>query len=578
MSTTKPPAKRPRAASQNRIRQWFAAAREIMPAWRARQHLRQTCTPSILAGIERHSSVDLQLYVRRLWEDEYFRFEPRPSQPDDDQEGFVDSQSLISIALGGNGSGKTYCGAIKCIQFLETTPPPAADTPFWVIANSYEQVMSTCWHQKLRTMLPAEWIEERRITWYSEKRNWPKAVPLKPWPGRPGKNWIIEFKSYEQGREEMQAAALGGAWFTEQFPYEIFLEVLRGIREYAFPGSVWAEFTPIDPAKSVAMEEAYDRWIENDPDYKAWSFHSLNTQAALEAGHVDADWFAAFYASISEEMRETRMRGVFASYEGAIYKSFRPQIHLTEIDPIFPTGVIHKRSADWGAGEENAFVVLWGYKDSLGIWWIYDEYYTTDQSLTWEEHATRIHAKDGWQLVRDGDRGDGGGERSTGRRVSYRLEPLPDVPQRWDYSEPHYFRNFYGPLDRPDMFREFAQYQMPVTPAKMAVDSGIETVRGLLKVQEATGEPRLFIDATACPKLARQIRTYRWERSSGIGVNPKDARPRPLKKDDHAPDALRYLLHSDHIDSMAAPEGRSIPRASRRSVRLNRRPIRGLQR
>ena len=55
--------------------------------------------------------------------------------------------------------------------------------------------------------------------------------------------------------------------------------------------------------------------------------------------------------------------------------------------------------------------------------------------------------------------------------------------------------------------------------------------------------PRLFIDKDSCPNLARQIQTYR-STVGTTGRNPRDAKPMPLKKDDHAPDALRYLLHS----------------------------------
>ncbi len=41
------------------------------------------------------------------------------------------------------------------------------------------------------------------------------------------------------------------------------------------------------------------------------------------------------------------------------------------------------------------------------------------------------------------------------------------------------------------------------------------------------------------------MRSYRWLRGVEKGNNPRDARPEPLKKDDHAVDALRYLLFSE---------------------------------
>jgi hypothetical protein len=48
-----------------------------------------------------------------------------------------------------------------------------------------------------------------------------------------------------------------------------------------------------------------------------------------------------------------------------------------------------------------------------------------------------------------------------------------------------------------------------------------------------------------CPNLVRQLRTYRYLRSSHLGLNPQDARGDVLKADDHAVDALRYGLYSE---------------------------------
>ena len=70
------------------------------------------------------------------------------------------------------------------------------------------------------------------------------------------------------------------------------------------------------------------------------------------------------------------------------------------------------------------------------------------------------------------------------------------------------------------------------------------------------------------PHLGRTIRTYRWLRASRTGVNPRDARPEPLKKDDHAVDALRYMVFSEANVTASTPE----------SIQKNRDPRRfGIQ-
>lgn len=473
------------------------------------------------------NDTELQQMIYRAATHPYYTFEPRPDDPEnwDEQTGFINSDSAISFCIGGNGSGKTVAGAVKCARFvLEKQPPPREDTPFWIISETYDQVCGVCWFEKLREILPPEAVDYGRIHWYQEKRNWPFSVPLMPWPDRPGKNWVLEFKSYEQGRERMQARSIGGAWFSEQFPWEIFEEVIRGCRDYMFPGGVWAEFTPIDPDKSEEIEIRYD----NPP--RNYAFYRLNTDRNTA---VSEDWKEAFFDTVSEEMQATRKIGAFASYEGAIYQSFNPRIHLVE-DIEVPRGVWHRRSIDWGASAEHPFVNLWGFKNSLGQWFIYDEYWNNSQSATALDHIEEIKDRYIW----------------------------PNSP---------YYGSTYADPSRPDLINLFSAHGIPINAAANAVNEGIECVRRHLKVLEGLGEPMLFIDKNSCPKLASQMRTYRWMRGNKSGLNPRAGQPKPLKRDDDAVDALRYLIYSDYSHKgEGLKSDRIMPDASKHGILLRR--------
>lgn len=499
-----------------------------------------------LAALERTGDETLVRLVHRALTHPYYSFQPRPDDPAnfDEQAGFVGSDALVSFVVGGNGSGKTFCAAVKAAQFLlEKQPPPAKDTPFWVIANTYEQVCQSAWFQKLRTILPEEAVDRRRITWKNANREWPYSVPLKPWPGRPGKNWMLEFKSYEQGRESMQATAIGGAWFTEQFPWEVFEEVFRGCREYMLPGSVFADFTPIDPEKSAEVESAYEQWLAGESGFENWAFFRMNTEAAVDAGHASRTWYDTFFSMVSEEMQETRKTGAFATYEGTIFQSFSPKIHLLPQDwprdaegfIKIPPGVWHRRGIDWGASAEHPFVCLWAYKNSVGQYFFYDEYWNDSQMVTALDHIDEIRGRHGWP------------------------------------NSPYYGSTFADP-SRPDQITLFGARGIPITPARNAVHEGIECVRRHLKIHEGMGEPMLFIDPVKCPVLARQMRTYRWLRSprSMRSVNPQVARPEPLKRDDDAVDAARYLLFSDATQGTGKITARQVRSDSaRHGVRLH---------
>ena len=92
-----------------------------------------------------------------------YTFRPRPDRPEqfDEQTGFVESQSVVSVALGGNASGKTTAGAYKAARFmLQQQQPSRKDEPFWVVSGSLYMVSEICWRQGLQRFIPREYIDE----------------------------------------------------------------------------------------------------------------------------------------------------------------------------------------------------------------------------------------------------------------------------------------------------------------------------------------------------------------------------------------------------------------------------------
>ena len=455
-------------------------------------------------------------HLERQLERMYFTFEPRPDKVEewDMQTSYYNSRHKgITFLLGGNGAGTTTLRVAKAVKFLlRDQPPPRPATPFWIISEGYPMVMDVAWNEKMcgRGMLPEEEVQWDKVDWYKPNQNWPFRIPLKPWPGHdPNNYWVIELKSYDQGRSKMQASSIGGFVFIEQCPFSLIEEVLRGCRDYNFPGAKLAEFTPIDPHLSRPLEDM----INNGTLPEDWAVYYCNTKCAVEAGHVDQAWFDEFFGMVSEEMREVRMRGAFASFEGLVYPTFNPRIHTdSDLTDSFTDGMYHYRAIDWGSGPENAFVCLWAAKDSVGTWYIYDEYYSTDQNMTYMDHADRIYNKHGW----------------------------PN--DSWHGPT-------YGDPASPGLARLFTQSGIPIVGANNQVIEGIETVRVALQLNN--GDPKVVIDRDRCPNLIRELQTYVWEKSKG-GKFTRNAAPRPLKRDDHSCDALRYLLHTN---SSAAGKG-----------------------
>lgn len=468
-------------------------------------------------------------------EDMYFTFQPRPDQPDrfDQQEAFYNSKHTgVTLLLGGNGAGTTTLALMKAMKFvLQDQPPPRPATPFWIISEGYPMVMDVCWNEKLcaRGMLPACEVQWDKVDWFKPNQNWPFRVPLRPWPNHDPRNyWLLEFKSYEQGRSKMQASSIGGFVFVEQCPFELIVETLRGCRDYNFPGAKIAEFTPIDPALSAPLEQM----IAEDRFPKDWAIYRCNTQCAMEAGHVSKEWFEEFFGMVSDEMREVRMTGAFASYEGLIYPGFFRRTHVVDglKEQLAGMKIIRKRAIDWGSGPDNAMVCLWAAIDATGTICVYDEYYSTEQDKTYADHAKEIIAREPWP--EDG----------------FHLQTYADPAS-------------------PGLTRLFSQSGVICTPAKNEVYEGIESVRVALK-KRGDGDTGLLIDSR-CGNMIRELSAYRWERARKSSTNPKNARPVPLKKNDHTCDALRYLVHTHFIHSRAvSADSRKItPKNQRRFLK-----------
>jgi phage terminase large subunit-like protein len=466
-------------------------------------------------------------------------FEARPDCPEDfdQQTAYVEAKDSVSFCLGGNGSGKTAASAKKCADFLLSTRPPRKDTPFWIIAQSYNQVCSVCWNEKLweAGFLPKWEVDVDRIVWLKPTLNWPLMVPLKPWDD--GNNWLLEFKSYEQGRQAMQARSIGGFWFSEQVAWPIFLEVLRGCRDYMYPGGQFLEFTPIEPDLCVAVEHIMD----NPPH--GWGFYRLNTDR--NRANLAPDWYDSFFGSVPDEMMATRKTGALATFEGVIYQTFNPAFHVIHDDnPVWRSGMTHHTATDWGASAEHPFVTVWGCYDGMGEWTVYDEYWSTSQDAITQDHAAEVLARSiawGWpepDFFRDPHPRQAYFVQQVKKRVR-ELRPAGIKPVEGST----YGENYADP-SRPGEINAFNQWGITTSPASNDVYKGIDIVRSRLKINPMTGKSRLYFHER-CKHAIEEHRKYRWLRKKPNSLwTTAAARPVPLKKDDDTADAVRYLIAS----------------------------------
>ncbi len=412
-----------------------------------------------------------------------------------------------------HNSGKTIAAAVKTAKYILETPPPRPLCPFWVVGETYDMVCGVCWQEKLSNLIPAGNI--LNIDWYKSIRNWPFAVILRnpTNPDQPG--WVLDFKSYSQGRERMQAFSIGGYWCNEEIPLHVLIEVQGRCRDYDSPG--WCDFTPIE-LKSPEWIDVY----EEPP--KGWKFFHLNVEKndALSEG-----WAERFLSNIPEDMRETRRIGTFTHFSGQVYKEWNQNIHLVDVakptekqreampwlDPALPDFGLpvdwyRYRSIDFGFNNPTA--VLWLAKDNDGRFYVYDEHYESQRTLEYHVKEIKMRA--------------------------------------WDDKKKTIYRQTFADPAAAQERAQFGKLGIPTMGAYNNRDIGIEIVRKHLMVK-GDGRPSLYVLSTRqdakwqrCKNLIREIRAYHWSLSIGKGLREKSPKDVPVDKDDHTLDALRYCI------------------------------------
>lgn len=229
------------------------------------------------------------------------------------------------------------------------------------------------------------------------------------------------------------------------------------------------------------------------PDAARWA--RLNWSAYDNRENLPREYLYAL-ESLPEVMRERMLNGVWRGNEGAVYSEFDEDVHVVEPFEI-PGSWSRLRSIDFGY--TNPFVCLWGALDADGRLYIYREHYKA--GVRTAEHAETILKLSG-------------GERYCATVADHDAAERAELESRGIRTE----------------------------AAVKNVAGGIQSVKNRLAVCP-DNRPRLFFFRTL-RNLLTEIYDYRWLPAQDTG----NAREEPIKQNDHAMDALRYMVAAaDHM-------------------------------
>lgn len=395
------------------------------------------------------------------------------------QQGFHKSQANIRWLFGGNQSSKTYTNMMD-LAMLALDVHPFLSTPcgiHWAAIESWEQVRDILWEEYLKSFIPEHQIISVR---YGQDKV-PRKVFLK-------NGHLIEFKAFNQGRELFQGRAIDSCHCDEQCHHDfqgIFNEIQA--RLLAKEGSLAWTMTPIIP--QPYLEERIEDLPETDEAFYA----DLNNNRISRGGYIPDKGIDEMIAEWPEEVQATRIKGRFASFYGAVYKTFDRSVHVIKSFKI-PKEWPRYRGFDFGF--TNPFVCLWLTKDKDDNWYVYREYYRPKMGIG--EHIFAVKKFSG---------------------------------------EETYVTSFADPENAGDR-AEMRKAGIINRAARKDIAKGIEVVQSKLKVKP-NGKPSLFI-FNACKNTCREMAIYQYPKGTNL-KNPKDI---PLQKDDHTVDVIRYVLYS----------------------------------
>jgi len=384
--------------------------------------------------------------------------------------------------FGGNRSGKSHgniaydlCSFALGVHPYRRTPK---DAVIWAGANTWPLVGKLLWSEKVKAFIPASQIQQP-IVWHNRQDEIPSEIRLV-------NGNRIEFKAYEQGRGAFEGRAIDAFYGDEQCKSDglgIWTEIQARLMDRN--GFTAQSMTPIVP--QTWLEER----IEALPDTDDVFYADLNDNRKSRGGHIDDREIDELIAQWPAEIQETRIKGRFAAFFGAVYKTFNRAVHVVKPFKI-PGDWPRYRAIDFGFN--NPFVCLWMARDPDKRWYVYAEHYQARETLKY--HAERIKQISGSEQ----------------------------------------YRATWADHDAQDV-RELKSLGISTMSAKKDVRLGIEAVQAALKVQE-NGRPRLFV-FNSCKNTASEMPAYKWAE----GAENREAKDEPLKVKDHTVDCVRYIVY-----------------------------------
>jgi phage terminase large subunit-like protein len=420
-------------------------------------------------------------------------FRPHPRQI----EFMAEPYPRCRLFLGGNRSGKTTAGMgyalVQCLP-EELVPDHLQEFKRWgwdgpcfgrVITPDLTSTMEGVVLQKVRDWCPREALKGGSVDRAFDKLQ--RMLRFK------NGSWI-QFMSNDQDLDKFGGTALHWCLFDEEPRQDIYSECL--MRLIDFGGEVLFTMTPLQ-GMSWIYDEFFEPWESGrgDDDVR------IIVVDMDDNPHLSEDGKKIALQGLSSEERQARKCGRFVSFAGLIFPEYSSLNHVVPDEDELPENVECFEGLD--PGMRHMAAVVFCYLDSDDRLVVYDE--LAVQGKTVADIAKLMKLK----------------------RAGWGVQPA------WTVIDPA-ARNRNGQTGRSDQ-QEYLDCGIVAFPGQNDVRAGINRVR-----QRLEGTPPKLLISARCVELRSEIKKYRWMKDSKRTENAPAERP--VKKDDHLLDALRYVV------------------------------------
>jgi hypothetical protein len=432
-----------------------------------------------------------------------FKYKPLPKQA-----LFHDSSARLRVFAGGMGSGKTLAGVAEAWELTREY-----SNNFGLVGRmTYPELRDTTWKELIEYPVIVDGEEMRIIDSPFVKRYDKSKMTIECVNGS-----TIIGRALEDSFDKL-AKGLNLGWFYADELTELPQKLWSGITRLRLRRKVACSRCGVIPEKDKVICPTCDiltirhtAFGTTNPEGHDWVWQEFimngdEDHFLIQASSLDNPYLPKEYTDelqkMPEDWKKRYLFGSFDTFEGLVYKEF--QDREPWVVKEFDIPETWQRFISLDHGYRNPTSIHWGAVNEIGQLFVYDEFYASGRLVS--ELATVIKTK------------------TAGQKISmYLIDPS--------------CHNRDGKTGR-SIIDEFSDNGIYFSPANNAWEAGVNKVQEYIHLDK-DGKCKLKI-FEKCVNLRTQLQTYKYKDMRPGAII--DAPERPLKKEDHAVDDLRYLI------------------------------------